>query len=64
MRTYWFVHENGNMVVRLEPKPGDSFILGRGIQGLEARAAFCRLPLVRPRHGLGRGRRCHWSTGR
>ena len=40
MRTYWFVHEDGNMLVRLDPKPGDSFLLGRGSSDWVRQPAF------------------------
>ena len=40
MRSYWFVHEDGNMLVRLDPKPGDTFALGRGSKAWWRQPAF------------------------
>lgn len=38
--THWFAHDSGKMLVRLDPKPGDSFLLGRGSSDWVRQPAF------------------------
>lgn len=40
MTTHWCVHEDGNLLVRLDPKPGDTFALGRGSKAWWRQPAF------------------------